>query len=102
MKAENPRSRVMPRALLCGCLSKAAVDSSVLKARTSDVFPESTCPNIPTFTFAIIVCTNRRLDTPHRRQNSTASAACRPRNVPNVGSTSRPWSSCAPDRHYPR
>ena len=34
VKEENPRSRVMPRSLLCGCLSSAAVDSFVDNAAT--------------------------------------------------------------------
>eukprot|EP00955_Chlamydomonas_euryale_P058710 357179-Chlamydomonas_euryale.AAC.9 len=32
---EKPRSSVMPRSLLCGCLSSAAVDSSVDSAATA-------------------------------------------------------------------
>jgi hypothetical protein len=32
-------------------LSKAAVDNSVDNVLTKDVFPESTCPKIPTLTF---------------------------------------------------
>lgn len=43
MNAENPRSRVMPRSALCGCLSRAAVDSWVDRARTA-------CRTIYTFT----------------------------------------------------
>ena len=35
MKEEKPRSRVMPRSLDCGCLSKAAVDPTVLQWRVS-------------------------------------------------------------------
>lgn len=50
-KPENPRSRVIPRSCDCGCLSNAAVDSSVLNARTSDVLPESTWPNTPMLIF---------------------------------------------------
>mmetsp|Transcript_25202 Transcript_25202/g.47626 ORF Transcript_25202/g.47626 Transcript_25202/m.47626 type:complete len:202 (+) Transcript_25202:1201-1806(+) len=53
VNAENPRSRVMPRSALCGCLSRAAVDSWVDRARTSEVFPESMCPSTPTFTFRV-------------------------------------------------
>lgn len=34
VKAENPRSKVMPRSLLCGCLSSAAVDRVVDRAAT--------------------------------------------------------------------
>ena len=48
MKDEKPRSRVMPRSLDCGCLSKAAVEPVVESARASDVLPESTCPRTPT------------------------------------------------------
>lgn len=35
VKEEKPRSRVMPRSLLCGCLSSAAVDSVVDSAATA-------------------------------------------------------------------
>ncbi len=48
MKEEKPRSSVMPRSLLCGCLSSAAVDSVVDSAATSAVLPESTWPSTPT------------------------------------------------------
>ena len=34
---ENPRSSVMPLSLLCGCLSKAAVDRVVDSAATAGV-----------------------------------------------------------------
>ncbi len=50
LKAEKARSSVMPRALLCGCLSNAAVLSTCESARISDVLPESACPNTPTLT----------------------------------------------------
>ena len=39
LKAVNPRSSVIPLAFDSGCLSKLAVESSVLSALTSDVFP---------------------------------------------------------------
>ena len=35
VKDEKPRSRVMPRSLLWGCLSKAAVESFVDSAATA-------------------------------------------------------------------
>lgn len=35
VKDEKPRSSVMPRSLLCGCLSRAAVDSVVERAATA-------------------------------------------------------------------
>ena len=35
MNAEKPRSSVIPRCMLCGCLSSEAVDSSVLMARAA-------------------------------------------------------------------
>mmetsp|Transcript_25297 Transcript_25297/g.84794 ORF Transcript_25297/g.84794 Transcript_25297/m.84794 type:complete len:303 (-) Transcript_25297:116-1024(-) len=41
-KAEKPRSSVMPRSLLCGCLSKLAVEPMVLNARARLVLPLST------------------------------------------------------------
>ncbi len=37
MKAEKPRSSVMPRCLLCGFLSKAAVDANVDSALAARV-----------------------------------------------------------------
>ncbi len=36
MNEEKPRSSVMPRSLLCGCLSSAAVDSVVDRAATAN------------------------------------------------------------------
>lgn len=62
MKAENPKSNVIPRSLLCGCLSNAAVEATLLIARAipisqgfpysapKEVFPLSICPNKPTLT----------------------------------------------------
>ena len=50
-KHEKPRSSVMPRSRLCGCLSKAAVEAVVLSARASAVLPLSMWPRTPTFTF---------------------------------------------------
>lgn len=47
-KAENPRSKVMPRSWDCGFLSRLAVDVTSLRIRQRDVFPESTCPKTPT------------------------------------------------------
>jgi hypothetical protein len=41
-KAENPRSKVMPRSLLYGLLSNPAVEATVLNALHRDVLPEST------------------------------------------------------------
>jgi hypothetical protein len=40
-----------PLCRLCFDLSKAAVESKVDNVLTRDVFPESTWPKIPTFTF---------------------------------------------------
>ena len=39
---ENPKSSVMPLSLLCGFLSKAAVDATVESAFEREVLPEST------------------------------------------------------------
>jgi len=36
MKEEKPKSSVMPRSLLCGCLSKAAVERVVDRAATAE------------------------------------------------------------------
>lgn len=44
---ENPRSRVMPRSLDCGCLSRAAVERVVDRAATRLVLPLSTWPKTP-------------------------------------------------------
>ena len=52
MKDEKPKSTVIPRLLLSGCLSNAAVLKHVDSARTRLVFPASTCPSTPTFTLA--------------------------------------------------
>lgn len=52
MNDEKPRSTVMPRRLLSGCLSSAAVLRQVDSARTRLVLPASTWPNTPTFTLA--------------------------------------------------
>lgn len=41
--AENPRSNVMPRCLLCGCLSSAAVDSVVDSAATVQITGQGCC-----------------------------------------------------------
>mmetsp|Transcript_42690 Transcript_42690/g.71239 ORF Transcript_42690/g.71239 Transcript_42690/m.71239 type:complete len:370 (+) Transcript_42690:70-1179(+) len=53
VKPENPKSSVIPRSALCGCLSSEAVDSIVLSARARLVFPLSTCPRMPTFTLKV-------------------------------------------------
>jgi len=45
---ENPRSRVIPRSLLCGFLSKQAVLAVVLRAFDRLVLPLSTWPRTPT------------------------------------------------------
>jgi len=37
---EKPRSKVMPRAWLCGLLSNAAVDAVVLRARAAQMIQE--------------------------------------------------------------
>jgi hypothetical protein len=50
VKEEKPRSSVIPRSTLCGCLSSAAVESVVLSARAHDVLPLSMWPRMPTFT----------------------------------------------------
>ena len=50
---ENPRSSVIPRSLLCGCLSKHAVEPTVDSARERLVFPESTWPRMPTLMFSV-------------------------------------------------
>jgi len=47
-KEEKPRSRVIPRSWDWGCLSRLAVDRWVDRARTKEVFPESTWPMTPT------------------------------------------------------
>lgn len=46
-KAENPRSRVIPRSCDWGFLSRLAVEVTALSMRHIDVFPESTCPRKP-------------------------------------------------------
>ena len=51
--AEKPKSKVIPRSWLCGFLSNEAVDAIELSLFESEVFPESTCPNIPMFKFNI-------------------------------------------------
>jgi hypothetical protein len=53
IKAENPKSRVMPRSLDYGFLSKPAVDAMVLRALHREVLPESIWPSTPRFTFKI-------------------------------------------------
>ena len=50
---EKPRSSVIPRSLLCGCLSKHAVEPMVESARERLVFPESTWPRMPTLMFSV-------------------------------------------------
>ena len=50
-KEEKPRSRVMPRSLLCGFLSKLAVLATVLRAFDKLVLPLSTWPRTPTLKF---------------------------------------------------
>ena len=52
MKAEKPRSSVMPRSFDYGFLSIDAVEVTVLSARQSEVFPESMCPKTPTLMFS--------------------------------------------------
>ena len=47
----KPRSSVIPRAMDSGFLSRDAVESSVESDLTREVFPLSTCPKTPTFTF---------------------------------------------------
>lgn len=49
--AEKPKSRVIPRSCDCGFLSRLAVDATVVSIRQIEVFPESTCPRIPTLIF---------------------------------------------------
>jgi len=41
----------MPLSLLCGFLSKPAVDAIVLSALHKEVLPLSICPNTPIFMF---------------------------------------------------
>ena len=43
----------MPRSLLCGCLSKEAVDPMVERARERLVLPESTWPSTPTLMLSV-------------------------------------------------
>ena len=50
---EKPKSKVMPRAALCGCLSKLAVLNTLDSALARDVLPLSMCPKIPTLMFSI-------------------------------------------------
>lgn len=53
-KQLKPRSNVIPRSRLAGCLSNDAVDNVVLRARTMLVFPLSTWPITPIFKFLIV------------------------------------------------
>ena len=46
VNALKPRSSVIPRCCDCGFLSRAAVESEVLRALTSDVLPLSTWPEV--------------------------------------------------------
>ena len=48
----KPRSSVIPRAMDSGFLSRDAVESNVESDLTREVFPLSTCPKTPTFTFS--------------------------------------------------
>jgi hypothetical protein len=86
LKEEKPRSSVMPRAALCGCLSSAAVDSVVLSARARLVLPLSTCPRMPTLTLstrdadaaaAIAPRSSARARTQQTRARHAGSGACR-------------------------
>lgn len=54
-KDEKPRSRVMPRSLLWGFLSKLAVLSTVLRALDKLVFPLSTWPSTPTLKLKVAI-----------------------------------------------
>jgi hypothetical protein len=53
MKAEKPRSRVMPLSYDYGFLSNPAVDAIVLRLLQRLVLPESICPSTPIFIFNI-------------------------------------------------
>ena len=53
-KLENPKSSVIPRSLLCGFLSKQAVELMVLNCLARLVFPLSTCPRSPMLKFIIV------------------------------------------------
>ena len=52
---ENPKSRVIPRSLLCGFLSNELVDPIWERHFERVVFPLSTWPNIPQFIFLIFL-----------------------------------------------
>lgn len=52
---EKPKSRVMPRSLLWGFLSKLAVLSTVLSALDKLVFPLSTWPSTPTLKLKVAI-----------------------------------------------
>lgn len=54
MKAEKPKSSVIPLSLDYGFLSKLAVDATVLSDLHRDVLPESICPNTPILIFKIV------------------------------------------------
>lgn len=50
-KEEKPRSRVIPRSLDWGLLSREAVEATWVSTRQMEVLPESTCPSTPTLMF---------------------------------------------------
>ena len=52
VKEEKPRSSVMPRSVLWGCLSSDAVEKCVDNARARLVLPLSMWPRMPTLTFS--------------------------------------------------
>ena len=52
MKAEKPRSSVIPRSLDWGFLSKPAVEAIVERALQREVFPESMWPSTPMLMFS--------------------------------------------------
>ena len=62
MKAEKPRSSVIPRAYDCGFLSNPAVDAIVDRALHREVFPESICPRIPRLMLRILAGFDKSAD----------------------------------------
>ena len=75
MNEEKPRSSVIPRSVLWGCLSSDAVEKCVDNARARLVLPLSMWPKMPTLTFSTRLSPIVRVKGTRRVAMATADAS---------------------------